>query len=38
VLDALGAANADTASAALTSCRAVLDDLARRVDQAEAAT
>jgi hypothetical protein len=36
--DALGAGNAESASAAMARCRAVLDDFARRVDQAEAST
>ncbi len=34
-LDALGAAGAEQARSALATCRAVLDDFARRVDQAE---
>jgi hypothetical protein len=36
-LDALGAASAERARSALATCRAVLDDFARRVDQAETA-
>jgi hypothetical protein len=37
-LDALGAASAEQARSALATCRAVLDDFARRVDQAETAS
>ncbi len=37
-LDALGAASAGQARSALASCRAVLDDFARRVDQADSAS
>jgi hypothetical protein len=36
-LDALGAADAERARSALATCHAVLDDFARRVDQAETA-
>ncbi len=37
-LDAFGAASAEQARSALATCRAVLDDYARRVDQAETAS